>query len=182
MTKEKKLYSENSGFFLKSESSDNGKDRWLTLSFFCLIVLLACFVHQVSVAVRTADAFEKELFTGERNAKFRWVPTGSGHTVQRVTTETMTVVPVEVEVGGSITGVLFVISPQFKAFGIRIENPSYEVKQGIARARVIFNIASGMPLGRHDLVIQVFEKNGKTAIASGTIPFIILPNDMECLC
>ena len=176
------MFSENPEYFVKSELSGTGRGPWSTLHFFCLIVLLAGFVQYGSSAVRTADAFEKGPLAREVNTKFRWFSAGNGYTVQRVTTETKTIVPVEVEVSGNITGVVFVIPPQFKTFGIRIENPSSEVKQGIARARVIFNIASGMPLGRHDLVIQVFERDGKTAIVSGTIPFIILPNDMECLC
>jgi hypothetical protein len=177
-----KLFSEKSDLFANNELSGTGKGRWVTRSLFCLVVLVVSFLQSGSLEVRTADAFEKQLLNGEAVAKFRWVPAGNSHSVQKVTTETKIIIPIEFEVGGKITEVVFVISPKFKDFGIRIENPSSEVKQGIARARVIFNIASGMPLGRHDLVIQVFEKDGKTAIASGTIPFIILPNDMECLC
>lgn len=177
-----KLFSEKVNYLANNEASGTGKGRWTTRSFFCFVVLVVALLQNGSLEVGTAAAFEKQLLTGERAPKFRWFSAGNGHSVPRVAAETKSVVPVEVEVNGNITGVVFAISPQFKAYGIRIESPSSEVKEGIARTRVIFNIASGMPLGRHELVIQVFESDGKTAIVSGTIPFIILPNDLECLC
>ncbi|MHB8881615.1 MAG: hypothetical protein ACYC69_08945 [Thermodesulfovibrionales bacterium] len=176
------MFTENSERVIKRELTGISIGLWSKRGSFFLIMFLAAIILNGPCAVRTADAAENQPLAGKTTPKFRWVSAGTAHAVPRVTAETKTIVPIEVEVGGSVTEVLFVISPQFRAFGIRIENPSSNVTEGTAHARVVFNIASGMPLGRHNLVIQVFEKDGKTAIVSGTVPFIILPNDMECLC
>lgn len=168
-------------YLVKNVLSGPGKGRSAARAFLCLAVLLFTFLQDGPQWLVTAEAREKDR---DREGMFRWSPAlkGDSCAVQKVKTGTETVVEVEAVTGNNVREVAFVIPPYFRNFGIRVEPPASEVREGIARARVVFRVSSGMPLGRHDLPVEVFEKNSRTVIVSGSIPFILLPGDLECLC
>lgn len=98
-----------------------------------------------------------------------------------VTEERPKVIPFSFRVGGSVSEVRFLISDRDKVKGITLLEETAKVKDGVASSRLSFNILDGMPLGRHDLVVQVLDAVRGAKICSVTIPYIILPG-AACMC
>ena len=99
-----------------------------------------------------------------------------------VTEEKPKVVSFSFMVTGRVSKVRFLISKRDKAKGITLLEETAKVKDGTATSRLSFNILDGMPLGRHDLVIEVLAADGGAKICSGKIPYIILPAGAACMC
>lgn len=151
--------------------------------FLLTAVFLMLFLREGVPRLQVIEAAEKEYLPAEaRITAFRWVPTVQGRAVERLVVGTKTVIPVEVEIEGKTSEIIFMIPSKFRAFGIRMDKEVNEVKAGKAGSTVMFNIPEGVPLGRHNLVIDILEQKSRTLIGRGTIPFIFLPSDIECLC
>ena len=130
----------------------------------------------------TVQAAETDVVTSNINIGFQWSPTKPGWTVEKVFSERPVTVPVEITAEGNVSRVKFTIPQEYKAFGISISNEVAEVKGGKADSTVIFDMPIGLPLGRHDLVIRIMDTETGEEIGSGTIPFILLPSEFECMC
>lgn len=155
----------------------------LLMSTLTLAAVLVMVFPETCLSINTAPASANEsLPAGGKVVAFRWFPTVSGWKTQRVVAGTEFDVPIEVEVQGDVSEISFAISAKFRDFGIGFEKETSEVLKGKAHSRVVFRIVEGMPLGRHDLGIRIFERRTGREIGSGSIPFIILPSDLECLC
>lgn len=113
---------------------------------------------------------------------FEWTPTEKGRRFQKVSTNKPISIPFEVYIKELISKVSFSISGDFKGFGIHIKDETAAVNDGRTGSLVIFNVPSGMPFGRHNLVISVTDTISGNIIGSGFIPFILLPSGFDCLC
>lgn len=127
------------------------------------------------------DASETERAAHD-NVEFEWISTPPGQRAVKVTTETRIAVPFKVRVKGEVSRIKFLVPKKFMAFGIRVKDEVIAVKEGISGSAVLFNVPRGMPLGRHDLVIMIIDPVNNKEIGSGTIPFILLPQGIECMC
>ncbi len=147
-------------------------------------LVLAAFLIFLCEGNPCGEASEKKgsISPGGEVREIRWTPTSEGLSVERIVARKKVVVPIEVSLNGNIAEVIFIIPSKFKAFGISMEPQVAEVKNGKAQAGVAFYILEGMPLGRHNLIIEILDGLTRTRIGSATIPFILLPSDLECLC
>ncbi|GAB4412846.1 MAG: hypothetical protein OHK0032_08940 [Thermodesulfovibrionales bacterium] len=127
------------------------------------------------------DASETDIST-HGNVAFEWTSTPPGQRVAKVTTETEIAIPFKVRVKGDVSKIKFLIPKKFMNFGIRIKDEVVSTKNGISNSTVLFNVPRGMPLGRHDLVILIIDPMNNREIGSGTVPFILLPQGIECMC
>lgn len=147
------------------------------------ILLSAITLYVGYYGMHSAEAMQRELAAQKEDTiVFKWVPTVAGRTAERVTSESVIVIPFEFGINGSMPKVKFMISKEYEAYGVRIKKETSEVKGGKAGSEVVFNILRGMPLGRHNLVIRVTDPSTGAEIGSGTIPFILLPSAFECMC
>ena len=149
-----------------------------------IYLVLAVFISFLCEGSPCGEASEKKgsISTGGEVWEFRWTPTSKGLSVERIVARKKVVVPIEISLTGNIAEVIFIIPSKFRAFGISMEPQVAEVKDGKAHAGVAFFILEGMPLGRHDLIIEVLDGLSRTRIGSVKLPFILLPSDLECLC
>jgi hypothetical protein len=153
------------------------------ISFRRLRVLIIAAIALGCFAPQPGGALQGQKTHGDgRVVAFRWFPAVAGQQTVRVFADTEVAIPIEAEVEGNISEVIFEIPSKFKTFGIAVEKPFSAVQGGKARSKVLFRIIGGMPLGRHDLVVHILERSSKAGIGIGSIPFIILPSDLECLC
>ena len=134
------------------------------------------------IGTQIAEAKDVDTFTHAPKVEFQWYPTIPGKTVQEVTTETEVAIPFKFRIKERVSMVIFTISKEYRAFGIRIVKRAVHVKEGAAISKVDFNVPRGMPLGRHSLVIRVIDSDTGEKIGQGEISFILLPSGIECLC
>ena len=134
------------------------------------------------IGTQVAEAKDVDASTHAPKVEFQWYPTIPGKTVQEVTTETEVAIPFKFRIKERVSLVIFTISKEYRAFGIRIVKRTAHVREGAAISKVDFNVPGGMPLGRHSLVIRVIDSDTGKEIGQGEIPFILLPSGIECLC
>jgi len=127
------------------------------------------------------DASETEMAAPD-SVEFEWISTPPGQRVIKVATETEIMVPFRVKTKGGVSRIKFSVPRKFIALGIRVRDSVVTVKSGIASSAVLFNVPRGMPLGRYDLVIMIIDPASNKEIGNGTIPFILLPRGVECMC
>lgn len=113
---------------------------------------------------------------------FEWTPQAPGQKVVKVITETAAVVKFKVNIKGDAVKLRFSITKQFTDFGIRVKNEVVESKNGIAESSVVFYVPRGLPLGRHDLIIIIIDATDNREIGRVAIPFLLLPQGIECMC
>jgi hypothetical protein len=115
-------------------------------------------------------------------AGFEWTPQGPGQKVVKVITETETAVKFKVNIKGEAVKFRFSIPKKFTDFGIRVKNDVVESKKSIAESSVVFYVPRGLPLGRHDLIIIIIDATDNMEIGRVAIPFLLLPQGIECMC
>ncbi len=99
-----------------------------------------------------------------------------------VTEEEPKVVPFSFAVRGSVPEVRFLISRKDKETGITLLEETVKVRGGAASSNLSFKIPDGMPVGRHELLIEALDAGRGARICTGKIPYIVLPARGECLC
>lgn len=113
---------------------------------------------------------------------FEWTPQAAGQKFIKVMTETETYVKFKVDIKGAATKLRFSIPKKFTDFGISVINEAAGSKKGIAESSVLFKVHRGMPLGRHDLIILISDATDDREIGRVIIPFLFLPQGIECMC
>ncbi len=113
---------------------------------------------------------------------FEWKSKTQVQNVAKVITETVATVLFKVSIKGDAARLRFDVPKKFRDFGIRIDKEIVEAKNKAAESSVIFHVPRGLPLGRHDLVINVIDAADNRELGRVIIPFILLPQGIECMC
>lgn len=108
-------------------------------------------------------------------------PTSSGRPL-KVTNERPLTVFFSFVVKEDVPTVRFAISQSDRDKGVTLLEKSVKVEGGIATSHLLMNIHRGVPLGRHDLYVEVFDAAKNVKILTGKIPYILLPTGSECMC
>ena len=115
------------------------------------------------------------------NLRLEWESAVPGRVVKVVNGKTERI-PFRIWIGENVSRIKFGISRKDRSLGITISPEDVAVHEGIAGSVAEFTIPRGMPLGRHDLAIRVMEIGTDRMIGTGTLPFILLPSGLECMC
>lgn len=150
------------------------RHRAAVVCFYPVIMLL---ILVAASAVSAGDVFSWSVAA----------PTGaSGQTSAggplRVTNERPLTVSFSFMVKGDVSKVRFRISRSDRDNGVTLLDETAKVRGDVASSRLLLDIHRGVPLGRHDLNIEVFDAAKKVKIHTGKIPYILLPSGAECMC
>lgn len=142
------------------------------------LVLFFGITFGVSYGLHEAAAGES--FSGS-NLKLEWESEVPGHVVKVVNGKPKRIL-FRIRAGENVSRIKLGISRKDRSTGITISPEEVAVHEGIAASIAEFNIPRGMPLGRHNLAIRVMETGTDRLIGTATLPFILLPAGLECMC
>lgn len=116
-----------------------------------------------------------------RNLQMEWESEAPGQVVKVVNGKPKRI-SFRIRAGENVSRIKIEISRKDSSIGITISPEVVAVHEGIAGSIVEFNIPRGMPLGRHNLRVRAMEIGTDRLIGTGTLPFILLPSSLECMC
>lgn len=159
---------------LTDKGDENTMRKGALFAFYPLIIL--------SVLLAASTSFAGDVFSwGLVNQSGISAETSSGRPL-RVTNERPMTVFFSFTVKGDVSRVRFAISRSDRDNGVTLLEDTVKVRNNVAASRLLLNIHRGIPLGRHDLYIKVFDAVKNVKILTGKIPYILLPSGSECMC